>query len=37
MYANAEIRRMCNKVLWMDHGRVRAFGPTEEVVSAYEV
>lgn len=36
MHANAEIRRMCNKVLWMDHGRVRAFGPTEEVVSAYE-
>ncbi|SAK93880.1 ABC transporter-like protein [Caballeronia arationis] len=36
MHANAEIRRMCNKVLWMERGRVRAFGPTEEVVSAYE-
>ncbi|WP_244815390.1 ABC transporter ATP-binding protein [Caballeronia sp. Lep1P3] len=36
MHSNPEIRRVCNKVLWMDHGRVRAFGPTEEVVSAYE-
>ncbi len=36
MHANAEIRRVCNKVLWMDRGRVRAFGPVEEVVSAYE-
>ncbi|MFM0043750.1 ABC transporter ATP-binding protein [Paraburkholderia sediminicola] len=36
MHANAEIRRVCNKVLWMERGRVRAFGPVEEVVSAYE-
>ncbi|TDQ92459.1 ABC transporter ATP-binding protein [Paraburkholderia silvatlantica] len=36
MHSNNEIRRVCNKVLWMDHGRVRAFGPTEEVVAAYE-
>ncbi|KMZ13930.1 Polysaccharide ABC transporter, ATP-binding protein [Candidatus Burkholderia humilis] len=36
MHANAEIRRMCNKVLWMERGRVRTFGPTEEVVAAYE-
>lgn len=36
MHANAEIRRVCNKALWMDRGRVRAFGAVEEVVSAYE-
>ncbi|BCF89418.1 ABC transporter ATP-binding protein [Paraburkholderia largidicola] len=36
MHANSEIRRVCNKALWMDGGRVRAFGPVEEVVSAYE-
>lgn len=36
MHSNAEIRRVCNKTLWMDNGRVRMFGSTEEVVSAYE-
>jgi ABC-type polysaccharide/polyol phosphate transport system ATPase subunit len=36
MHANAEIRRVCNKALWMDHGRVRAFGAVEDVVAAYE-
>lgn len=36
MHSNAEIRRTCNKVLWMDNGSVRMFGPTEDVVSAYE-
>jgi ABC-2 type transport system ATP-binding protein/lipopolysaccharide transport system ATP-binding protein len=36
MHANNEIRRVCNKVLWMERGRIRAFGPTEEVVAAYE-
>ncbi|RAR60617.1 ABC-2 type transport system ATP-binding protein/lipopolysaccharide transport system ATP-binding protein [Paraburkholderia unamae] len=36
MHSNAEIRRVCNKALWMERGRVRAFGPVEEVVSAYE-
>ncbi|MDR0241804.1 MAG: ABC transporter ATP-binding protein [Burkholderia sp.] len=36
MHSNSEIRKVCNKVLWMEQGRVRAFGPTEEIVSAYE-
>ncbi|MBP0593896.1 ABC transporter ATP-binding protein [Paraburkholderia sp. LEh10] len=36
MHSNAEIRKVCNKVLWMERGRVRAFGPTEEVISEYE-
>lgn len=36
MHSNAEIRRVCNKVLWMDNGAVKMFGETEEVVGAYE-
>jgi ABC-2 type transport system ATP-binding protein/lipopolysaccharide transport system ATP-binding protein len=36
MHSNSEIRKVCNKAIWMDGGRVRAFGPTEEVVGAYE-
>lgn len=36
MHSNNEIRRVCNKALWMDHGKVRAFGPVEDVVAAYE-
>lgn len=36
MHSNSEIRRVCNKALWMEKGKVRAFGPVEEVVSAYE-
>jgi ABC-2 type transport system ATP-binding protein/lipopolysaccharide transport system ATP-binding protein len=36
MHSNTEIRRVCNKALWMERGHVKAFGPVEEVVSAYE-
>ncbi|RQR28845.1 ABC transporter ATP-binding protein [Burkholderia sp. Bp9143] len=36
MHANSEIRKVCNKVLWMERGQVRAFGEVEEVLSAYE-
>ncbi|MFX1716098.1 ABC transporter ATP-binding protein [Paraburkholderia sp. A1RO-5L] len=36
MHSNSEIRRVCNKALWMEKGKVKAFGPVEEVVSAYE-
>lgn len=36
MHSNAEIRKVCNKVLWMERGRVRAFGATEEVMVVYE-
>ncbi|PYU09259.1 MAG: ABC transporter ATP-binding protein [Acidobacteria bacterium] len=31
-----QIRRLCQRVLWIDDGRVRQDGPTHEVVSAYE-
>jgi len=36
MHSNSEIRATCNKALWMEQGRVRAFGPVEEVLTAYE-
>ena len=29
------LRKNCNRILWMDHGRVRMDGPTNEVLPAY--
>jgi ABC-type polysaccharide/polyol phosphate transport system ATPase subunit len=29
------IRNICDRVLWLDHGRSRAIGPPDEVVDAY--
>jgi ABC-type polysaccharide/polyol phosphate transport system ATPase subunit len=31
-----QVRRLCNRVVWLDGGRVRQIGPTAEVVTAYE-
>ncbi len=31
-----QVREMCNKVLWLDHGKQVAFGPTEEICDRYE-
>lgn len=31
-----QVRNICNKVLWLDHGQVVMFGDTETVCSAYE-
>jgi lipopolysaccharide transport system ATP-binding protein len=31
-----QIRRLCEKVIWMDGGTIRQAGPTAEVVGAYE-
>lgn len=30
-----QVRQLCNKVLWMEHGCVRAFGATEDVCDEY--
>ncbi|MBE6936773.1 MAG: ABC transporter ATP-binding protein [Ruminococcaceae bacterium] len=30
------LRKLCNRVLWIHEGTLRADGPTEEVISAYE-
>ena len=29
------VREMCNQVLWIDHGRMMAFGDTDEVINRY--
>lgn len=31
-----QIRELCNKVLWLDHGRQVAFGETQEICDRYE-
>ncbi len=31
-----QIRRMCSKVVWLEHGKVQAFGKTKEICDAYE-
>ena len=31
-----QIRRLCQRVVWIDDGQIRQNGPTHEVVSAYE-
>jgi ABC-type polysaccharide/polyol phosphate transport system ATPase subunit len=31
-----QIRRLCEKVIWMDGGTIKQLGPTAEVVGAYE-
>jgi ABC-type polysaccharide/polyol phosphate transport system ATPase subunit len=30
------IKNMCNKVPWLDHGRVKQFGPTDAILKAYQ-
>ena len=30
------IRKHCNKVMWLEHGKVKMLGKTEEVLKAYE-
>lgn len=32
----AQVREMCRRVVWLDHGRVKEIGPTEMVCDAYE-
>ena len=31
-----QVRDMCNKVLWLDHGRQMGIGGTKEICAAYE-
>ena len=30
-----QIREMCNKVLWLEHGEVQQFGKTKEICNLY--
>lgn len=31
-----QIREMCDRVIWLDHGQVKMHGNTQEVCDAYE-
>lgn len=33
----AAVSRLCDKTLWLDKGRIRMYGPTQEVVREYSV
>ena len=35
-HAMSQIREMCDRVMWLDHGTVKMIGPTQEVCDAYE-
>jgi lipopolysaccharide transport system ATP-binding protein len=35
-HGSAALRELCDRVLWLDGGRVRALGPAAEVIAAYE-
>lgn len=32
----SSISMLCDRVLWLDHGRIQKYGPADEVISAYE-
>ena len=32
-----QIREMCDRVVWLDHGKVKMFGNTQEVCDAYQI
>lgn len=36
IHSNDTIREACNKAVWMEGGRIRAFGPVDEVIAGYE-
>jgi len=35
-HAAADVRRMCDRAVWLDHGRLMMHGPVAEVIDAYE-
>ena len=34
-HSTDQLRRLCNRVLWIDHGKEMMCGPTQEVCDAY--
>ena len=32
-----QIREMCDRVLWLDHGQVKMIGEAQEVCDAYQI
>lgn len=35
-HSASQIRELCSKVLWLDHGKKIAYGPTDEICDRYE-
>lgn len=35
LYNLSQIREMCSRVVWLEHGRVKMFGETNEIYNAY--
>jgi len=35
-HSNHQIKQFCDKVFWLEYGKVKAFGPAAEVMKAYE-
>ena len=35
-HSTASIRALCSRVIWLEHGRMRAIGPADEICSRYE-
>ena len=35
-HSNADVRNLCKNAVWLDHGRMKMIGETEEVLGAYE-
>jgi ABC-2 type transport system ATP-binding protein/lipopolysaccharide transport system ATP-binding protein len=32
-----QVKDLCNKVLWLEHGKIKKFGNAHEVISEYEL
>lgn len=32
----AQVQRLCTHIMWLEHGRVRAYGPAEQILLDYE-
>jgi len=35
-HSNSDVRRLCKNAVWLDHGRMKLVGETEDVLAAYE-
>lgn len=35
-HSAAQVRELCQKALWLEHGKIKAYGPADEVCKEYE-
>lgn len=35
-HSNKALRKFCNKVIWLEHGKMKAFGPIDDILVQYE-